>query len=47
MLVGSGGPYSHTAIGVSADLTDAHNVAHHLAPLSVYMGVNVIYAPPN
>ncbi len=46
MLVGADGPYSHTAIGVAEGLTDAHNVAHHLAPLSVYLGVNLIYVPP-
>jgi len=46
MLVGSEGPFSHTAIGVAEGLTDAHNVAHHLAPLDVYLGVDLIYVPP-
>jgi len=46
MLVGSGGPFSHTAIGVGAGLTNAHNVAHYHVPLSAYEGVNLIYVPP-
>jgi len=47
MLVGAEGPFSHTAIGVADGLTDAHNVAHHMAPLSVYLGVDLIYHYPN
>jgi hypothetical protein len=46
MLTGAEGKFSHTAIGVAKDLTDAHNVAHNQAPVSVYIGVDLIYAPP-
>eukprot|EP01113_Clastostelium_recurvatum_P024285 TRINITY_DN28_c0_g1_i2.p1 TRINITY_DN28_c0_g1~~TRINITY_DN28_c0_g1_i2.p1 ORF type:complete len:204 (+),score=33.29 TRINITY_DN28_c0_g1_i2:70-612(+) len=47
MLVGAEGAFSHTAVGVANGLTDAHNVAHLRAPTSVYLGINLIYKPPN
>jgi len=43
---GADGPRSHSAIGVSYDLTDAHNMAHYHRSASVYIGINAIYHPP-
>eukprot|EP01102_Stenamoeba_stenopodia_P003892 TRINITY_DN14012_c0_g1_i1.p1 TRINITY_DN14012_c0_g1~~TRINITY_DN14012_c0_g1_i1.p1 ORF type:complete len:197 (-),score=25.69 TRINITY_DN14012_c0_g1_i1:4-570(-) len=45
MCTGSDGPFSHTALGVAPNLTDAHNMAHYHQPTSVYMAVDLVYRP--
>jgi hypothetical protein len=45
MVVGSNGPYSHTAVGVGPGSCDAHNNArYHVAP-SFYQ-IDAVYNPP-
>eukprot|EP01087_Luapelamoeba_hula_P014541 TRINITY_DN4276_c0_g1_i1.p1 TRINITY_DN4276_c0_g1~~TRINITY_DN4276_c0_g1_i1.p1 ORF type:complete len:180 (-),score=19.76 TRINITY_DN4276_c0_g1_i1:89-628(-) len=42
---GAEGPYSHVAIGIADELTNAHNMAHYHKPPSVYIKVDSIYVP--
>jgi hypothetical protein len=42
---GSHGKYSHVAIGIGPDNTNAHNAAHYHKPSSVYIALNAIYHP--
>ena len=46
MCTGAEGPYSHVALGVGKELTNAHNMAHYRKPPSVYIKVDSVYVMP-